>query len=91
MLTKIQQMLTKIQQMLTKNQHMLQVDEKDIFLVVWQYPNVFQMQTFVNMAKLLFTAIFSKENIGKNGQKSEKCQNFKKKTFSSIHKIWWHE
>ena len=30
-----QRMLTKSQQMLTKNQHMLQVDEKDIFLVVW--------------------------------------------------------
>ena len=25
-----------------------------------------------------FTAIFSKENIRKNSQKSEKCQNFKK-------------
>ena len=24
-----------------------------------------------------FTAIFSKENIRKNGQKNEKCQNFK--------------
>ena len=30
-----QRMLTKSQQLLTKNQHMLQVDEKDIFLVVW--------------------------------------------------------
>ena len=25
-----------------------------------------------------FTAIFSKENIRKNGQKNEKCQNFEK-------------
>ena len=51
----------------------------------------FKCKTFVNIAELLFTAIFSKENICKNGQKIEKCQNFKKKTFSSIHKIWWHE
>ena len=41
----------------------------------------FKCKTFVNIAKLLFTAIFSKENIGKNGQKSEKCQNFKKNFF----------
>ena len=48
----------------------------------------FKFKTFVNIAELLFTAIFSKENIGKNGQKNEKCQNFNnKKNFSSIHKI----
>ena len=29
-----------------------------------------------------FTAIFNKENIRKNRQKNEKCQNFKKKKFS---------
>ena len=41
----------------------------------------FKCKTFVNIAELLFTAIFSKENICKNGQKIEKCQNFKKKFF----------
>ena len=51
----------------------------------------FECKMFVNIAELLFTAIFSKENICKNGQKIEKCQNFKNKIFSSIHKIWWHE
>ena len=41
----------------------------------------FKCKTFVNITELLFTAIFSKENICKNGQKIEKCQNFKKKHF----------
>ena len=41
----------------------------------------FICKTFVNIAELLFTAIFSKENICKNGQKNEKCQKFKKKNF----------
>ena len=41
----------------------------------------FKCKTFVNIAEPLFTAIFSKENICKNGQKIEKCQNFKKKIF----------
>ena len=41
----------------------------------------FKCKTFVNIAELLFTAIFSKENICKNGQKIEKCQNFKKNIF----------
>ena len=36
---------------------------------------------FVNIAELLFTAIFSKENICKNGPKNEKCQNFNKNFF----------
>ena len=38
-------------------------------------------KTFANIAEMLFTAIFSKENICKNGQKHEKCQNFKKTFF----------
>ena len=33
---------------------------------------------FVIIPETLFTAIFSKENIRKNGQKNEKCQNFEK-------------
>ena len=37
----------------------------------------FKCKTFVNIAEMLFTATFSKENIGKNGQKNEKCQNFR--------------
>ena len=41
----------------------------------------FKRKIFVNIAETLFTAIFSKENIGKNGQKSEKCQNFRKHFF----------
>ena len=41
----------------------------------------FKCKTFVNIAELLFTAIFSKENIGKNAQKSDKCQNFRKLFF----------
>ena len=36
---------------------------------------------FVIIPETLFTAIFSKENIRKNGQKNEKCQNFEKKIF----------
>ena len=36
-------------------------------------------KTFVNIAELLFIAIFSKENICKNGQKSENCQIFNRK------------
>ena len=50
----------------------------------WLFGNIqmfFKCKTFVNIAELLFTAIFSKENICKNGQKIEKCQNFKKKHF----------
>ena len=39
----------------------------------------FKRKLFVNIAETLFTAIFSKENIRKNGQKNEKCQNFEKK------------
>ena len=42
----------------------------------------FKRKLFVNIAETLFTAIFSKENIRKNGQKNEKCQNFEKKNFS---------
>ena len=38
----------------------------------------FKRKLFVNIAETLFTAIFSKENIRKNGQKNEKCQNFEK-------------
>ena len=41
----------------------------------------FKCKTFVNIAELLFTDIFSKENICKNGQKIEKCQNFNKNFF----------
>ena len=38
----------------------------------------FKHKLFVNIAETLFTAIFSKENIRKNGQKNEKRQNFEK-------------
>ena len=41
----------------------------------------FKRKLFVNIAETLFTAIFSKENIRKNGQKIEKCQNFNKNFF----------
>ena len=42
---------------------------------------VFNRTPFVSIAETLFTAMFSKENIRKNGQKNEKCQNFEKKFF----------
>ena len=41
---------------------------------------------FVHIAELSFTAIFSDENIGKNGQKSQKCQDFRKKIFRQFTK-----
>ena len=41
----------------------------------------FNCKTFANIAELLLTAIFSKENARKNGPKNEKCQNFEKKFF----------
>ena len=45
----------------------------------WLFGNTqmfFKCKTFVNIAELLFTAIFSKENIGKNGQKKWKMSKF---------------
>ena len=47
----------------------------------------FKRKLFVNIAETLFTAIFNKENIRKNRQKNEKCQNFKKKNFPSIQEM----
>ena len=64
--------------MLTKIQQMLIVEEKYIFFCLIVSKLFFKRKIFVNIAETLFTAIFSKENIRKNGQKNEKCQNFEK-------------
>ena len=50
----------------------------------WLFGNTemfFKCKTFVNIAELLFTAIFSKENICKNGQKSKNIKISKTKFF----------
>ena len=46
---------------------------------------------FVIIPETLFTAIFSKENIRKNGQKKWKMSKLRKIFFPSIQKMWWHE
>ena len=67
---------------------MLIVEEVHIFycLIVSKDFSNNAHKLFVNIAETLFTAIFSKENIRKNGQKNEKYQNFEK-NFPSIQEI----
>ena len=48
------------------------------FFIVWQHPNVFNRKPFVRIAETLFTAIFSKENIRKNGKKTKNVKTSKK-------------
>ena len=47
----------------------------------------FKRKIFVNIAETLFTAIFGKENIRKNGQKKWKMSKLRKMFFPSIEKI----
>ena len=65
--------------MLTTIHQMLIIEEIHIFLLFDSIQMFFKRKLFVNIAETLFTAIFSKENIRKNGQKKwkmSKLRNF---------------